>query len=345
MSRTTPPFTVSLPAEAGLPKVIDEAPMTGGGNNRLSRLTLADGRRVVAKSFFRDRSESRDRMESETSFLRFCKNNGVACVPALIASDRAAGVAILEDLSGQRPVRVDEGLLESAIDFVTAVNRFRNTPEARSLPPASDACFSLKENLDSVRRRLQRLQTMAADSNVNRDAVEFVAGPLGDVWSRVEAAALQVAARDGIDPATSLDDNEQCLSPSDFGFHNCLVTEDGHVSFVDFEYAGWDDPAKMIADFFGQPEVPVPMEYYSQFATRVLTGLKLRESERHRRRCDLLLPIHQVKWSCIMLNDFLPEVGRRREFAGAPAAGAKVEQLARARASLRQIAVPGESRA
>ena len=39
------------------------------------------------------------------------------------------------------------------------------------------------------------------------------------------------------------------ISPSDFGFHNALRTNTGPV-FFDFEFSGWDDPAKTIIDFF-----------------------------------------------------------------------------------------------
>ena len=42
---------------------------------------------------------------------------------------------------------------------------------------------------------------------------------------------------------------DKCLSPSDFGFHNVIVEKDKILRFIDFEYAGWDDPAKMVSDF------------------------------------------------------------------------------------------------
>ena len=40
------------------------------------------------------------------------------------------------------------------------------------------------------------------------------------------------------------------LSPSDFGFHNALRTPAGTMVFLDFEYFGWDDPAKTGFGFF-----------------------------------------------------------------------------------------------
>ncbi len=40
------------------------------------------------------------------------------------------------------------------------------------------------------------------------------------------------------------------VSPSDFGFHNALLDDGGAISFLDFEYSGRDDPAKLDLRFF-----------------------------------------------------------------------------------------------
>ena len=57
-----------------------------------------------------------------------------------------------------------------------------------------------------------------------------------------------------------LKSDEKIISPSDFGLHNAKLNRDHRLTFFDFEYAGWDDPAKTIADFFAQPRFPAPLE-------------------------------------------------------------------------------------
>ena len=59
--------------------------------------------------------------------------------------------------------------------------------------------------------------------------------------------------------------DKRCLSPSDFGFHNSILDDNGRYYFLDFEYSGWDDPAKMVSDFFLQPAVSVSFEYFDDF--------------------------------------------------------------------------------
>ena len=46
------------------------------------------------------------------------------------------------------------------------------------------------------------------------------------------------------------------LSPSDFGFHNSLF-RNNKLFFFDFEYAGWDDPIKLMCDFILNPDYKI----------------------------------------------------------------------------------------
>ena len=106
---------------------------------------------------------------------------------------------------------------------------------------------------------------------------------------------------------------KQILSPSDFGFHNALLRDNGEICFIDFEYAGWDDPAKMIGDFFSQPAIPVSLKHFDTFISEALGYSKNRHVLAERAR--LLFPLFQIKWCCIFLNDFLPNAARRRQFS------------------------------
>jgi hypothetical protein len=108
--------------------------------------------------------------------------------------------------------------------------------------------------------------------------------------------------------------------------------------FHDFEYAGWDDPAKMVADFFCQVQVPVPFTFRDAVCSQVVTALDL--PTWHYERMQLLMPVLRVKWCCIALNDFVCEDSRRRRYAngGQATLARKHAQLATARDILRGVA-------
>ena len=154
-------------------------------------------------------------------------------------------------------------------------------------------------------------------------------------WERVRATLLDGAHRRAIGLDSRLDDAALCISPSDFGFHNALAEGD-RIGFIDFEYAGRDDPAKLVCDFFCQPEVPVPLVHMAGFARRLIAGLDLDPS--HEGRCHLLLDAYRVKWACIILNDFLPLGSARRAYAEPARTDQRhATQLARAAAKLGEI--------
>ena len=93
---------------------------------------------------------------------------------------------------------------------------------------------------------------------------------------------------------------KQTLSPSDFGFQNMLVAG-GKLQFLDFEYSGWDDPAKLISDFACHPEYPVIWEQARRFGERVSERIRMPEVFK---RAETLLPLYRLKWCCILLNEF-----------------------------------------
>ena len=127
------------------------------------------------------------------------------------------------------------------------------------------------------------------------------------VWQKVQASLENVSS--------DVQPDDRCLSPSDFGFHNAVLTEHSQLTFFDFEYAGWDDPAKTICDFFCQPKVPVSLDFYDVFASAIAACAS--SPEKVRARADRLLPLYRIKWCCILLNEFLPVDEQRRRFAGA----------------------------
>lgn len=196
------------------------------------------------------------------------------------------------------------------------LNRHRFNDDAADLPEAAEACFSIEQHLACVDRRIERLwRALPLESiGIDHDAAVFVMSELLPFWRRVRAWATIAARRAGVAIDQMLPAQDRRLSPSDFGFHNALLGSDGRLRFLDFEYAGWDDPAKLVCDFFCQPDLPVPMRYLESFTDRLVADLS--DPPLHRLRIGLLLPVYRVKWACILLNEFLPEGASRRSFAG-----------------------------
>jgi Phosphotransferase enzyme family len=312
--------------------------LDGGKNNQVYRVATDVGDAVVLKSYFSDPRDPRDRLAAEWGFLRHTWSRGVRAVPEPLASDAASRAGLYSFVPGRKLLATElkPHHIDGAIDFVLTVNAAPRTPE--SLAPASEACFSLADHIATVERRVTRLATLDPKTPHVQQAQHLVDEVLLPKWDAVKARLTRDARDAGLEIGRALRPEECCLSPSDFGFHNALADETGRVIFLDFEYAGRDDPAKLVSDFFCQPEIPVPLNYHPGFLTRLADGLELDDAGRA--RCRILLDAYRIKWSCIILNDFLPVGAARRSFAEAGAWDIRCQkQIKKAEAKIGEILV------
>lgn len=326
-----------LLAEAGLSSNFTMLKLPGGGNNRVYRVDC-DGQSILLKAYFKDPNDLRDRLGAEFSFCRFAWDSGIRCVPRPFACNPQLGFALYEFIHG-RTIAASEMSVEhiqQAVDFYRELNRHKYSPTASALANASEACFTLDEHLRCVQRRVDRLKAVDISTPNGRAASELIHRQLLPAWDRIHAAVLSGAAESGLAVLESICLRDRCLSPSDFGFHNALCSSD-RLTFIDFEYAGWDDPAKTVCDFFCQPAVPAAEKYFHQFAEALAADLS--DPQMHLRRMSLLLPVYRVKWCCILLNDFLPIGSRRRSFAhdAAAAEDRRDAQLRKARLAVERL--------
>jgi hypothetical protein len=324
-----------LTSSVGWPSPVAAEQLAGGRNNRVFRLEMPDGRKLVLKSYFTSPHDPRDRLAAEWSFLTYAWQRGVRTIPQPLAFDRETGCALYTYADGRklRPGEITQIHIDAAIDFVLAINAAPRN--AMPLEHGSEACFSLAEHIAAVERRVNRLATLAPEAPDVEKAAQFIAERLRPTWKAVRVGIEREAARHGIALDAVIPESEIVASPSDFGFQNALVASDGGVTFIDFEYAGKDDPAKLVCDFFCQPEVPISIAHFERFTERLVRGLSLPDV--HHVRFGLLLDAYRVKWACILLNDFLPVDGARRAFANAQVQR-RATQIAKAEEKIAQVA-------
>lgn len=283
------------------------------GNNRIFIATGED-RRIIAKVYFTGQNDGCTRMENEWNFVRHIHGLGIDSVPAPVARLDRAGLALYQFIDGCRLTAdelTDEHVAEAA-RFIVNINQAQGTDTARVLRPAREACFTVAEHFAVIERRLARLDTIMPDDHLDRGAIAL-AHEMRAFWLEFRQRLTTACSAMNIDPAAPVDEDQRLLSPSDFGFHNALARPGGRLTFIDFEYAGWDDLAKLVADFFYQPGVPVPRRYLDVFIAPLLA--RLRRPDLARWRFDAMRPLFGLKWCCIMLNCFLPDMAMRVQFA------------------------------
>jgi hypothetical protein len=298
------------------------------------RLRSEAGDRVL-KSYFQNPADPRDRFRAERAFYDHLWSAGVRRTPEPLGWDAEQRLGLFSHVAGRKLAsdEITDVMVGQAADFILEVNQSL-PPDTSVIPIASEACFSMVEHLETVDRRVRRLQDLSAETELDQAAVDFVRAELNPTWERLRA---KIVAEAGAGLTDMLPLSARCLSPSDFGFHNALLAADGGLRFFDFEYAGWDDPAKLVCDFFCQPERPVSISHWDHWIGKLET--KFTESLTLLARSKCLLPAYRVKWCCIILNEFLRSDRARREFSlgGGVAEQRKRAQLIKAQAMLRLV--------
>ena len=273
-------------------------PLAGGRNNRVWRLDCSS-ESFLLKNYFWSESDPRDRLGQEWAFLDFLQSIGSRKAPAPLAKNPSTRFALLEFISGSPPQEIGESDILDAAEFFAEMNA--QSAFEKNLPPVSEACFSLQAHLETTASRIDRLQQIQSTSEEHEQAVLFIRGTLLPLWHELRKRIEDIpdSTRRKILPPS-----ERCLSPSDFGFHNALRQSDGTLRYVDFEYAGWDDPAKTLIDFTNQPDRLLPEKLAALFLEKTIPLFPNPEAIHN--RLALLTPLYQIKWACICLNAFFP---------------------------------------
>ncbi len=322
-----------------LPASVRSVERTGrGGNSRVFRVCCADGSEFAAKFYFRRADSGRSRLDAEFNAISFMWRHGIRCIPRPAGANGEFDFALYEFVTGREigSANVTATDIEQLVQFAAELKNLSGLPESGALPPAADACLGIDDMFRQIENRLQRLGGQHDDASADGALARFLSVDFVPALARVTERVKYEMDEKAF--SRELPVSEQTLSPSDFGFHNALKRASGAITFLDFEYFGRDDPAKMIADFLLHPAQTLSEEAKRHFARRILQIFK--DDRGLFARLEHVYPLVGLKWCMIMLNEFVLGDLARREFAArAPidAARKKTVQLAKAKAMLAKI--------
>jgi hypothetical protein len=222
--------------------------------------------------------------------------------PNVLVFNEPQNIAIYEWIKGTHLSSIKNKHILEALRFI---GKIQNVKGKSSCELASEACLSAKHLFTQIDNRLNKL--LLVD---NQDLQNFLNTVFKPLWSQTKKWSNQHWPSDNI--TNDLDISVQALSPSDFGFHNALL-EDNKLYFLDFEYFGRDDPVKLMADFVWHPG----MDLSNSQKTIWLNGafeIFTKDSNIHA-RFHAAWPAYGLRWSLILLNEFLKDGWQKRVYA------------------------------
>jgi hypothetical protein len=273
--------------------------LKGGMNNNVFSCAVAD-KRFVIKGYLPLEPGHRDRFAAESQFLSYSNAVASAYVPEVLHVDDHRRCIVMEYLDGDAytegspPKQQD---IDAAIQFFSLLNQDPVQAAAQITMDAAEGFLTISAHLQNVRERIKQMSAdhlpLAVQPKAKK-AIRLLRGSFRPAEERILNAIRAGQIEDAM-PAS-----KRCVSPSDFGFHNAIRTAKG-VKFFDFEFGGWDDPAKAAVDFMLQPRVPV-----QEGGPLLLRAIFRMEQETVLRRAEILKPILKFKWVCI-IGGFLRE--------------------------------------
>ncbi|HVJ52122.1 MAG TPA: aminoglycoside phosphotransferase family protein [Aliidongia sp.] len=302
-------------------------PVAGGGNNRLFRLVSGPSQ-FALKLYDAQDLTAIARFEREVAALDFLADTPLADrIPGLVSADPAPPAALMEWVEGVPVTERSSNEVPRLLDFLIDLVAAGMAPSATTISLAAESCLTVAELVRQIDRRRARLG-------------EIDAAELQPYLKRFDRLWQTLRRRLSNEDSQELAPGLRVLSPSDFGFHNTLRRPDGRLAFLDFEYFGWDDPAKLACDLLWHPGMQLDSGERSALHSGLLTLYSARDPC-FARRFEQVLPAYGMRWCLILLNVFLPERWQRRRFAtradGDDWAGAKQRQLGMAETFLARV--------
>lgn len=277
------------------------------GNNRLLKVALAGGETVLLKRYLVDSRDGRRRADAEFRALELMWSCGVRSIPRPLFLDEAGEFAVHSFLEGAPPAKIEQGHVVQAATFIERLTALR---KPKGYPEAADSRRRLADYPAHIERRLKRVLDGAGELG-HPKASAFIEKKLVPAKDRLLSAFARAARAEGLPLDAPIPDSERVLSPSDFGFHNALADHRGRLRFVDFEYFGVDDPAKLAADFIHHAGQKTPFELRRLFVTALAKSLP----PGFTRRFALVQDLIGLEWILIVLNVLAPEARARRSFS------------------------------
>jgi len=298
-------------------------PITGGGNSTIFCLE-AEHDIFALKQYRSEPNCQRDRQHTEIRALDFLNECKMKRIPRHIASH--GNFSLLSWIDGKKIVEPTETDIIQSIELLVELQSYSDTAHAKKIPSAFDPCVSLDAFVEQLSARYHELDIAVAD---DAGLSFFLQGDLRRAFVEMKQRAYSLYQRAGL-TFEEIPFHEQRLIHGDFGLHNMLKSDEGLLYLIDFEYFGWDDPVRMIADFALHPGVSLSVSRQTFYLQEIHKRFVDRQDALQ--RLSALFPLLAIRWALIVLNVFLPHRWNLRD---SPRSGVlwntiKDQQLAKA---------------
>ena len=273
-------------------------PVNGGRNSRVYKINSAN--RNFKLKFFRSNSENdKSRIMREKFALDLFKKFQINNVPSVFEVDIKNNLMITDWIVGDKIKIIQKSAIDAMIDFLSKLHKVYLENCEDKYPKAIDACIIGS----SINKQIKdRLTNFSNSFDLYPELDDFINNTLMPLYDEIKQWSGDFSKSNNINLEKPLAIKEITLSPVDFGIHNMLSYKSNY-NFIDFEFFGLDDPAKLVSDTLLHPGFTLNEDHFIYLKAELL---KLYLRNKHFGiRLKALMPLFGIKWCLIMLNPFL----------------------------------------
>ncbi len=285
-------------------------PIKEHGRNYVYQLIDRAGHSLILKRRFEGEDGGRDRFRVEESHLGALREAGVGCVPELRWRD--GDWALYERIPGSPVTEPGEDDARQLAEFLTALDEKRQVLREKGLAQAVDARLRLADYADAVNSKWNRTLQACQRPGGSKETMMFMLTDLEQLRQDNLNNFYLCRKREQWDAGAELPEALQFFNPGEVGFHNAVKTPEGRLVFLDFERSGWDDPAKLMADFFYNPEQRLDLDLKLSVLEAFAKGRA--DDPGFLKRFYAVSDLVAVEWILKTLEVAVPEEMRRLQF-------------------------------
>jgi hypothetical protein len=266
-----------------------------GGINNPTYLINNKKNSYVLKKINSNPTSLFDRYVAEKQFLNLTNIISGINTPKLLDSFDTERVLILEYIKPdniENIPNIELNKINECINFIHKINLDKELGKKFITQNASDSYLDITGHIENIDIRIKNFSTYHISEHY-KDSAEKLFYLLKTKWINLKKEAYIFLDKEK--NQNSIDQKYLKISPSDFGFHNIIIKNNVNY-FIDFEFSGWDDPAKLYCDFILQPKFPIPSSFHNLLKEQLI-GIEYISV--YENRIYLLYKLLKFKWLTI----------------------------------------------
>ena len=276
----------------------------GRGNSKIFKI-VTKNQKFALKLYPDKNLDYRERQQIEFDALKLLERESFKNIPSTVFKNDQLNISAFTWIEGTEPKIINHDHINQAIKFIKKLKKISLSNNFKN-KKASEACLSYIELTRQISHKADNLLNQNKDEKTLGKFISEKLSPISEEFIQKGEIIWPAESR-----TLNLKKKKRILSPSDFGFHNSLATKNKKLYFIDFDYFGWDDPVKLVADFYWHPGMNLNSSLKKLWLNKA-TKIFKEDDIFFKERLHAALPLYGIRWILIILNIFDDNVASRR---------------------------------